>query len=63
MELSNHAFEPPHLLVIDDEAVQRLIVSRAAEKLGYAASGAGSLIEATRWLQGQSADVVVLDLE
>ncbi len=62
MILSTEAFEPPRLLVVEDEAVQRLIVSRAAEKLGYAASGAGSLIEAARWLQGQSADVVVLDL-
>ncbi len=62
MELTLTTHAPPVLLVIDDEAVQRLIVSRAAEKLGYTAHGAGSLIEATAWLHGQDADVVVLDL-
>lgn len=52
----------PSLLVVDDEAVQRLIVSRAAEKLGYAASGVPTLDEAVAWLQRTDFDVVVLDL-
>jgi len=59
--------EPPgspaaRLLVVDDEAVQRLIVARAAETLGIAADGAASLAEALERVQAIAYDVVVLDL-
>jgi EAL domain-containing protein (putative c-di-GMP-specific phosphodiesterase class I)/ActR/RegA family two-component response regulator len=50
------------LLVVDDEAVQRLIVARAAEMLGFVADTAGTLAEATRRVSDFAYDVVVLDL-
>jgi len=50
------------LLVVDDEAVQRLIVSRAAETLDIAADGAATLAEAVERVQAIAYDVVVLDL-
>ena len=53
---------PPRLLVVDDEAVQRLIVARAAETLGLAADGAATLAEAVERVQAVAYDVVVLDL-
>ena len=52
----------PTLLVVDDELVQRLIVSRMAEKIGYAASSVATLEEAAGLLQKRDVDVVVLDL-
>ncbi|HEX2939644.1 MAG TPA: response regulator, partial [Rhodopila sp.] len=52
----------PTLLVVDDEVVQRLIVCRAAEKLGYAPEGVATLEEAIAWLQARSPAIVVLDL-
>lgn len=59
--------EPPgpsatRLLVVDDEAVQRLIVARAAGTLGIAADGAATLAEAVERVQTVAYDVVVLDL-
>jgi EAL domain-containing protein (putative c-di-GMP-specific phosphodiesterase class I)/ActR/RegA family two-component response regulator len=50
------------LLVVDDEAVQRLIVARAAGTLGIAADGAATLAEAVERVQEIAYDVVVLDL-
>ena len=50
------------LLVVDDEAVQRLIVARAAETLGIAADGAATLADAVERVQAVPYDVVVLDL-
>ncbi len=52
----------PRLLVVDDEAVQRLIVTRAAKTLGLAADGAATLAEAVERVQAVAYDVVVLDL-
>lgn len=49
-------------LVVDDELVQRLVMSRMARKMGYAASAAASLEEAAALLQREAVDVVVLDL-
>jgi EAL domain-containing protein (putative c-di-GMP-specific phosphodiesterase class I)/ActR/RegA family two-component response regulator len=50
------------LLVVDDEAVQRLIVARAAEALGFVADAAATLGEAVRLVTDSAYDVVVLDL-
>ena len=50
------------LLVVDDEAVPRLIVARAAATLGIAADGAASLAEAVARIEAVAYDVVVLDL-
>jgi EAL domain-containing protein (putative c-di-GMP-specific phosphodiesterase class I)/CheY-like chemotaxis protein len=50
------------LLVVDDEPVQCLIITRAMSALGYAADSATSLEEARRRLTVQEYDVLVLDL-
>ncbi len=52
----------PRLLVVDDEAVQRLIVTRTAATLGIAGDGAATLAEAVERVQAVDYDVVVLDL-
>jgi len=52
----------PTLLVVDDEIVQRMIVSRMAEKMGYAAAAVATLEEATMFLRSRDVDVIVLDL-
>ncbi len=52
----------PRLLVVDDEAVQRLVVARTAELAGFATDGAPTLAAAAYLLYCRSYDVVVLDL-
>ncbi len=53
---------PLRLLVVDDETVQRLLVTRAAASLGLAADSAATLEEAEARLQADIFDVVVLNL-
>jgi EAL domain-containing protein (putative c-di-GMP-specific phosphodiesterase class I)/ActR/RegA family two-component response regulator len=50
------------LLVVDDEAVPRLIVARAAETLGIVTDAAATLAEAVKRVRAVVYDVVVLDL-
>lgn len=50
------------LLVVDDEAIQRLLVTRAAATLGILADGAASLEEAISLIHVARYDAVVLDL-
>jgi hypothetical protein len=38
------------LLVVDDERIQRLIVARAVESVGFIVDGAADLDEAAAWL-------------
>jgi CheY-like chemotaxis protein len=38
------------LLVVDDERIQRLIVTRAVESVGFTVDGAADLDEAAEWL-------------
>ena len=52
----------PTLLVVDDEMVQRLIVSRMATQIGYASLVAATLDEARMLLEVRDVDVLVLDL-
>jgi CheY-like chemotaxis protein len=52
----------PRLLVVDDEAVQCLVIARTAERLGFVAESAGTLAEASERVAGAAYDVVVLDL-
>jgi EAL domain-containing protein (putative c-di-GMP-specific phosphodiesterase class I)/ActR/RegA family two-component response regulator len=52
----------PTLLVVDDELVQRLIVARMAEQIGYTASAVATLDEAAALLQDRDVDIIVLDL-
>ena len=52
----------PRLLVVDDEAVQRLLVARVAELRGFETDGAATLEEAAAWLRDVPYEAVVLDL-
>jgi EAL domain-containing protein (putative c-di-GMP-specific phosphodiesterase class I) len=48
--------------VVDDERIQRMIVARAVEQMGFAADSAATLEEATQRLAECRYDAVVLDL-
>ncbi len=50
------------LLVVDDEPVQCLIVTRAMAAVGFAAESAASLEEASSRIASCAYDVIVLDL-
>ncbi len=50
------------LLVVDDERIQRLIVTRAVESVGFVVDGAADLDEAAEWLSRRRYDAIVLDL-
>jgi EAL domain-containing protein (putative c-di-GMP-specific phosphodiesterase class I)/CheY-like chemotaxis protein len=50
------------LLVVDDERIQRLIVTRAVESVGFTVDGAADLDEAAEWLSRRNYDAIVLDL-
>jgi two-component system chemotaxis response regulator CheY len=50
------------LLVIDDDALQRVLIAAAAEKAGYAVTPAQSCAEGIGCLRAQTFDCVTLDL-
>jgi DNA-binding response OmpR family regulator len=50
------------LLVVDDERIQRLIVTRVAESIGFIVDGAADLDAAAEWLARRRYDAIVLDL-
>ena len=50
------------VLIVDDEAIQRLILARCVEMLGWKADTAASLDEAVAKFSAHSHDVVVIDL-
>ncbi len=50
------------LLVVDDERIQRLIVTRAVESVGFIVDGAADFDEAVEFLSLRKYDAVVLDL-
>jgi EAL domain-containing protein (putative c-di-GMP-specific phosphodiesterase class I)/ActR/RegA family two-component response regulator len=50
------------LLVVDDERVQRMLVTRTVAPMGYTVDDASNLAEATAHLVEHSYDAVVLDL-
>jgi DNA-binding response OmpR family regulator len=50
------------LLVVDDERIQRMIISRAVASMGYAADSAANLEDASALLATYRYDAVVLDL-
>ena len=50
------------LLVVDDERIQRLIVTRAVESMGFVVDGAADLDEAAEWLSRRRYDAIVIDL-
>lgn len=52
----------PRLLVVDDEILHRMIICRAAAKLGYVPVGAASYHEAAKLSQEGVFDCITLDL-
>ena len=51
-----------HLLVVDDNATSRELLSRRLEREGYRVSGAGDGLSALRLLEATSFDLVLLDV-
>lgn len=60
--MSANASHAAHLLVIDDDALQRMIVREVAAKQGFETTGAASYEEAADLLGHSDYDCVVLDL-
>ena len=52
----------PRLLVVDDEILHRMIICRAAAKVGYVPVGAASYQEAARLSQEDAFDCITLDI-
>ena len=52
----------PRLLVVDDEILHRMIICRAAAKVGYVPVGAASYLEAQKLLQQNVFDCITLDM-
>ena len=50
------------VLIVDDEAIQRLILARCVEMLGWKADTAATLDEAIQKYSAQAHDIVVIDL-
>jgi EAL domain-containing protein (putative c-di-GMP-specific phosphodiesterase class I)/CheY-like chemotaxis protein len=50
------------LLVVDDERIQRLIVTRVAESIGFTVDGAADFDAAAEWLARRRYDAIALDL-
>ncbi|HMA37008.1 MAG TPA: response regulator [Chloroflexia bacterium] len=54
--------DPPAILVVDDNSVNRLMLSRHVERLGYVASSAADGGQALALLAGRPFALVLLDL-
>jgi len=52
----------PHLLIIDDDKVQQLVLGRVGAKAGYLVTSAGSVDEAIREIENKRFDCIILDL-
>jgi len=52
----------PRLLVIDDDNLHRMIICRAAAKVGYLPAGAATYDEAAKLVQEMAFDCITLDL-
>ncbi|HUD85313.1 MAG TPA: response regulator [Xanthobacteraceae bacterium] len=52
----------PRLLVIDDDNLHRMIICRAAAKVGYLPAGAATYDEAAKLAQETAFDCITLDL-
>lgn len=53
----------PHLLIVDDDVLQRKIISNQFEKLNFNVENAGSVNEALAHLKNKEFEVVLLDLQ
>ncbi len=56
------AAEPPGVLVVDDDRMQRLLIAETAKRCGYAVTMAATLDEAVERLRERSYATLVLDL-
>ena len=52
----------PRVLIIDDDRLQRLVISRCVQKLGWSSDEASSLGDARMWLESRSFYALVIDL-
>jgi ActR/RegA family two-component response regulator len=52
----------PRLLVIDDDNLHRMVICRAAAKIGFLPAGAASYEEAARLMRDTAFDCITLDL-
>ena len=57
------SFEPGHLLVVDDNKVNRLLIARNLEQQGHKVAFAENGRQALEILRCQSFDLVLLDIE
>jgi CheY-like chemotaxis protein len=57
-----NAEHTPRLLVVDDEILHRMIICRAATKVGYVPVGAASYQEAAKLSQEDAFDCITLDI-
>lgn len=60
--MDHESNEQRRILVVDDERIQRLIITRSAEAMGFRAESAATLEEAAEHLAHVRYDVVLLDL-
>ena len=51
-----------HLLIVEDAVLERTLIARIAEKLGFGAAGAGSYAQAAMLLQERKFDCIAVDL-
>jgi CheY-like chemotaxis protein len=58
----NNGQSLPQLLVVDDDVIQRTIISRVGTQMGYVTASAASFAEAAQLLVQQGFDCVTLDL-
>jgi EAL domain-containing protein (putative c-di-GMP-specific phosphodiesterase class I)/ActR/RegA family two-component response regulator len=54
--------EPPRLLIIDDDLVMRILISKIGEQLGFEVETACTFADANRMLQDRTYDYITLDL-
>jgi len=62
MHAMKDAEHAPRLLVVDDDVLHRMIICRAAAKVGYVPVGAANCPEAARLLREGAFDCVTLDI-
>lgn len=60
--MDTQTYQPRHLLVVDDERIQRMILIRAVTPLGFAVDAVADLDEAAACLARRRYHAVVLDL-
>ena len=63
LSLPDEGRGPLRLLIVDDDVVHQELLKRAAGRAGYEISVAASCREAIGWIQSESFDCVILDLE